>query len=80
MCLGPVTRAGCSGMKGTSPRCLATRMPCRGCYGPIREDSMPLIDYIGALASVGYDPARMPDRRGYLGRFSGAHGVLKKIG
>ena len=80
MCLGPVTRAGCSGMTGTAPRCIAARMPCRGCYGPIREESKPMMDYIGALASVGYDPARIPDRRGYLGRFSGAHGTLKKLG
>jgi F420-non-reducing hydrogenase small subunit len=80
MCLGPVTRAGCSGMTGTAPRCIATRMPCRGCYGPISKDSLPIMDYIGALASVGYDTTKMPDRRGYLSRFNGAHGVLKKLG
>lgn len=79
MCLGPVTKAGCSGMKGDTPRCISTRMPCRGCFGPIRESSLPLIDYIGALATVGYDPSKMADRRGLLGRFAGAHGVLKKI-
>lgn len=80
MCLGPVTKAGCSGMSGTAPRCISTRVPCRGCYGPVREDRLPLVDYVGALATVGYDPARVPDRRGYLCRFSGAHGVLKKLG
>jgi F420-non-reducing hydrogenase small subunit len=80
LCLGPVTRAGCSGMTGTSPRCLATRMPCRGCYGPLREDALPIVDYIGALSSVGYEAQNMPDRRGYLSRFNGAHSVLKKIG
>ena len=79
ICLGPVTRAGCGG-KGKPPRCLSTRMPCRGCYGPIRKDAKPMMDYMGALASVGFDPMKMPDRRGYLARFSGAHGVLKKIG
>jgi len=79
ICLGPVTKAGCGG-KGKPPRCLSTRMPCRGCYGPVRKDSKPLIDYMGALASVGFDPMKMPDRRGYLARFAGAHGVLKKIG
>jgi F420-non-reducing hydrogenase small subunit len=79
LCLGPVTRAGCGG-KGKPPRCLSARMPCRGCYGPIRKTARPLIDYMGALASNGFDPAKMPDRRGYLGRFSGAHGVLKRLG
>ncbi|EPR36341.1 NADH ubiquinone oxidoreductase 20 kDa subunit [Desulfovibrio sp. X2] len=79
MCLGPVTRAGCSGLKGEAPRCISTRMPCRGCYGPIKEDSKPLMDYVGALASVGYDPARMLDRKGFLCRFNGAHGVLHAV-
>ncbi len=80
MCLGPVTRAGCSGMTGTAPRCISARMPCRGCYGPVRDGALPIIDYIGALASVGYDPSKMIDRRGYLSRFNGAHSVLKKLG
>lgn len=80
MCLGPVTKAGCSGMTGTAPRCISARVPCRGCYGPVRDDRMPLVDYMGALASVGYDPAGVPDRRGYLARFCGAHGTLKKLG
>ena len=80
MCLGPVTRAGCSGMTGTAPRCISARMPCRGCYGPVRDGALPIMDYMGALATVGYDPAKMPDRRGYLSRFNGAHSVLKKIG
>ncbi|MFW6236743.1 MAG: methyl viologen-reducing hydrogenase [Desulfovibrionales bacterium] len=79
LCLGPVTKAGCGGTAG-SPRCLNTRMPCRGCYGPIRKESKPLVDYMGALASVGFDPTRVPDRRGYLARFAGSHGVLKKLG
>jgi F420-non-reducing hydrogenase small subunit len=79
MCLGPVTRAGCGGMQARTPRCISARVPCRGCYGPVRESALPLIDYVGALASVGYDPAKMPDRRGFLARFSGGHGVLKKI-
>ncbi len=79
LCLGPVTKAGCGG-KGKPPRCLQARMPCRGCYGPIRKEAKPLVDYMGALASVGFDPMGMPDRRGYLARFSGAHGMLKKLG
>jgi len=80
MCLGPVTRAGCSGMTGAAPRCIATRIPCRGCYGPVKDGALPLVDYVGALSTVGYDPRKMVDRRGYLCRFSGAHSVLKKIG
>ncbi|MCA1742367.1 MAG: methyl viologen-reducing hydrogenase [Desulfonatronovibrio sp.] len=79
LCLGPVTHVGCGGTKG-APRCISGRVPCRGCYGPIRKGAKPLVDYMGALASVGFDPSKMLDRRGYLSRFSGAHGVLKKIG
>ena len=79
LCLGPVTHVGCGGTKG-APNCISARVPCRGCYGPIRKGAKPLVDYMGALASIGFDPAKMLDRRGYLCRFSGAHGVLKKIG
>lgn len=79
MCLGPVTKAGCAGMTGQAPRCISARMPCRGCYGPVREGAIPLVDYIGALASVGYDPSKMIDRRGFLNRFNGAHGVSIKL-
>jgi F420-non-reducing hydrogenase small subunit len=80
MCLGPVTRAGCAGMTGAAPRCIATRVPCRGCYGPIKDGALPIIDYVGALSTVGYDPRKMIDRRGFLCRFNGAHSVLKKLG
>ncbi len=80
MCLGPVTRAGCSGMTGTAPRCIATRVPCRGCYGPVKDGALPIIDYVGALSTVGYDPRKMIDRRGFLCRFNGAHSVLRKLG
>ncbi len=77
LCLGPVTGVGCGGHKG-APRCISARVPCRGCYGPVRKGAKPLVDYMGALASVGFDPNKMPDRRGYLARFSGAHGTLKR--
>lgn len=80
LCLGPVTKAGCAGLSGAAPRCIATRVPCRGCYGPVRKGAIPLVDYVGALASVGYDPAQMVDRRGYCARFNGAHDILKKLG
>jgi F420-non-reducing hydrogenase small subunit len=79
LCLGPVTHVGCGGTKG-APNCISARVPCRGCYGPIRKSAKPLVDYMGALASIGFDPNKMLDRRGYLCRFSGAHGVLKKLG
>jgi F420-non-reducing hydrogenase small subunit len=79
LCLGPVTHVGCGGTKG-APNCISARVPCRGCYGPIRKSAKPLVDYMGALASIGFDPNKMLDRRGYLSRFSGAHGVLKKLG
>jgi F420-non-reducing hydrogenase small subunit len=41
LCLGPVTRAGCSGLSAPPgeekvPRCIKGYMPCRGCFGPIR--------------------------------------------
>lgn len=32
ICLGPVTRSGCS--EEGDGRCIAANMPCRGCYGP----------------------------------------------
>jgi F420-non-reducing hydrogenase small subunit len=37
LCMGSVTRAGCGGDAGT-PRCIAARVPCRGCSGPVRHE------------------------------------------
>jgi F420-non-reducing hydrogenase small subunit len=71
ICLGPVTRAGCGGRMG-APLCVAAGAPCRGCYGPPRPDSMPHLDFLEALAVSGFNPADMPDKPGYLSRFTGA--------
>lgn len=75
LCMGPVTRAGCGGDKAT-PRCIAARVPCRGCYGPVRDNGNPLMDMLNALASNGIDIKSMPER-GSLLRFAGAHGLLR---
>jgi len=76
LCQGPVTAGGCGG-KGT-PLCLQARVPCRGCYGPVRPGSNPLLDMLGALASNGIDHRSLVDRKSLL-RFSGAHGLLKPL-
>ena len=75
LCAGPVTRAGCAGNNGEAPRCIAARVPCRGCYGPVRQEGNPLLDMLNALASNGIDINTLPDRDSLL-RFSGAHNRL----
>ena len=75
LCSGPVTRAGCSGINGDGPRCLSARVPCRGCYGPVKHDGNQLLDMLNALASNGIDITNLPDRESLL-RFSGAHNRL----
>ena len=75
LCSGPVTRAGCSGNSDDAPRCIAARVPCRGCYGPVKQDGNQLLDMLNALASNGIDISSVPDRDCLL-RFSGAHGRL----
>ena len=76
LCQGPVTAGGCGG-KGT-PLCLLARVPCRGCYGPVRAGNNPLLDMLSALASNGIDHRAMVDRKSLL-RFSGAHGLLRPV-
>ena len=76
LCMGPVTAAGCS--RGTAPSCLVARVPCRGCFGPVRKDGNQLLDMMNALASNGIDFKSVTDRRSLL-RFSGAHGLLKPL-
>lgn len=76
LCQGPVTAGGCGG-KGT-PLCLQARVPCRGCYGPVRPGSNPLLDMLSALASNGIDHRSLIDRKSLL-RFSGGHGLLKPV-
>ena len=71
LCLGPATRAGCGGTEGT-PRCIKAYMPCRGCFGPIREGANPMVDMMGAISSVGLDPREIEDRMATFNRFIGA--------
>jgi F420-non-reducing hydrogenase small subunit len=71
LCMGPVTRAGCGGSKVT-PRCLSVRVPCRGCYGPVKQDGNQMMDMLNALASNGIDITSLPESKSLL-RFSGAH-------
>jgi F420-non-reducing hydrogenase small subunit len=75
MCMGPVTRAGCGG-DGITPRCVSARVPCRGCYGPVRHDGNQRMDMLNALASNGIDVSQLPESVSML-RFSGAHGQLR---
>lgn len=71
LCLGPATRAGCSGSDGT-PRCIRAYMPCEGCFGPLSEKANPMVDMMGALSSIGLDPKQIPDRAATFNRFAGA--------
>ena len=75
LCMGPVTRAGCGG-DNITPRCISARVPCRGCYGPVRQDGNQLLDMLNALASNGIDFKSLPERKSLL-RFSGAHHMLR---
>jgi len=75
LCSGPVTRAGCSGSNGDAPRCIIAGVPCRGCYGPVRQEGNQLVDMLNALASNGIDIKSLGNRDAML-RFSGAHDRL----
>ena len=75
LCMGPVTRAGCGGDK-VSPRCISARVPCRGCYGPVKQNGNQMLDMLNALASNGIDIKSLPEYASML-RFSGAHNLLK---
>jgi F420-non-reducing hydrogenase small subunit len=75
LCMGPVTRAGCGG-DSVTPRCIAARVPCRGCYGPVQQEGNQLLDMLNALASNGIDVKSLPERASLL-RFSGAHRLLR---
>lgn len=76
LCMGPVTRAGCSKNNGEGPRCLIARVPCRGCFGPVKREGNQLLDMYNALASNGIDFTNIADPSSML-RFSGAHGLLR---
>lgn len=77
MCMGPVTAAGCAVGRG-APACIAARVPCRGCFGPVGGKGNQMLDMMNALASNGIDYSSVVDRRGLL-RFSGAHGELRPL-
>lgn len=76
LCQGPATRAGCSGARG-GPRCVMSYMPCRGCFGPLRENANPMVDMMSALSSIGLDPKEIPDRAATFNRYAGAQGRLR---
>lgn len=76
LCMGPVTAAGCS--SDGDPRCIKARMPCRGCFGPVRHGDNQMIGMLNALISKGVDLKTIIDRKSML-RFSGAHGLLRPI-
>jgi len=77
LCMGPVTRAGCGG-DGVNPRCISARVPCRGCYGPVRHEGNQRLDMLNALASNGIDIQSLPESTSLL-RFSGGHQLLKPV-
>jgi F420-non-reducing hydrogenase small subunit len=74
LCMGPVTRGGCGG-DALHPRCIRTRVPCRGCHGPVTPDGNQRLAMLNALASNGIEIASLPETVS-LQRFSGAHGRL----
>lgn len=76
VCMGPVTAGGCGGKN--TPLCIRARVPCRGCYGPVRPGGNQLLDMLNALASNGMHHRDLVDRPSLL-RFSGGHGLLKPV-
>ncbi len=78
LCLGPATRAGCSGQR-EGPRCVMSYMPCRGCFGPLKESSNPMVDMMSALSSIGLDPKEIPDRAATFNRYAGGQGRLRPV-
>jgi F420-non-reducing hydrogenase small subunit len=76
LCLGPATRAGCDPKE---PRCVKARMPCRGCFGPIREGAKPMVDMMNALTSVGLNPREVEDRMALFNRYIGGHNMLRVL-
>jgi F420-non-reducing hydrogenase small subunit len=78
LCLGPVTKSGCGGSEKV-PRCVKAIMPCRGCFGPIRDGANPMVEMMGALSSIGLDPKLIEDRRATFQRYIGAQGRLRPL-
>jgi F420-non-reducing hydrogenase small subunit len=54
-------------------------MPCRGCFGPLKENANPMVDMMTALSSIGLDPKEIPDRAATFNRYAGAQGRLRAI-
>ena len=84
LCLGPATRAGCHysvsvGPAERVPRCIKAYMPCRGCFGPIREGANPMVDMMSAISSVGLDVKVIEDRMATFNRFIGVVGRLRPL-
>ena len=84
LCLGPVTKSGCGrpyleGETKTIPRCVKGYMPCRGCFGPIRDGAKPLVDMMTALSSIGLDAKAVDDRRALLNRYIGGQNRLRPL-
>jgi F420-non-reducing hydrogenase small subunit len=83
LCLGPVTKSGCGKQyqegEQIVPRCVKGFMPCRGCFGPIREGANPLVDMMTALSSIGLDAKLIDDRRALLNRYIGGQNRLRPL-
>ena len=75
LCMGPVTKAGCGG-DSVLPRCISARVPCRGCYGPVKQDGNQKLDMLNALVSNGIDLTSLPENTSLL-RFTGGHKMLR---
>ncbi len=76
LCLGPATRTGCGG-SDKIPRCIRAYMPCRGCFGPIRAGTNPMVDLMSAISSIGLDAKQIEDRMATFNRFVGVTGRLR---
>ena len=76
LCMGPVTAAGCS--QDGEPACIKARVPCRGCFGPVRHRDNQMLGMMNGLVSQGIDFKTIVDRKSML-RFSGAHGRLRPL-
>lgn len=83
LCLGPVTKSGCGKPMNEGeeqvPRCVKGYMPCRGCFGPIRDGANPLVDMMTALSSIGLDAKLVEDRRALLNRYIGGQKRLRPL-
>ena len=77
LCMGPVTRDGCGG-DTEQARCIMAQVPCRGCYGPVKNGGNQRLAMLNALVSNGIDISSLPETVSML-RFSGGHGFLHPL-